>query len=452
MPRRQKLKKSYLSPFQLLVIFYFLVITVSALFLNLPFAHKPGVDFSLMDGIFTAVSAVSVTGLTVVSIADTFSVAGTFILLIVIQIGGIGIMTMSTFLWLIFGKKIGLKERQLIMADHNQLALAGLVDLMKQIFLLMLVIEFVGFLILGTYYLMYFPTAKEAYYQALFATISATTNSGFDITGQSLLPFQHDYFVQIVHMILMVLGAIGFPVLIEVKRFFQHKRNNAIPYRFSLFTKLTTTTYFGLAVVGFLLIFFLETNHAFANKTWDDRVFTSLFQSITTRSSGFSTIDMNEFSLATQLVLIALMFIGASPNSVGGGIRTTTFAILLLGIYFFAKGRRSIKIFRREVHEEDIMKAFVVGTVAILLFASAVIFLAVTEPFSLMEIMFEVASAFGTCGLSLGITPYLSTSGKVVIMLLMFIGRIGLVTLLFLLREKAIKEHYHYPKERVVIG
>ena len=438
MPRRQKLKKSYLSPFQLLVIFYFLVITVSALFLNLPFAHKPGVDFSLMDGIFTAVSAVSVTGLTVVSIADTFSVAGTFILLIVIQIGGIGIMTMSTFLWLIFGKKIGLKERQLIMADHNQLALAGLVDLMKQIFLLMLVIEFVGFLILGTYYLMYFPTAKEAYYHALFATISATTNSGFDITGQSLLPFQHDYFVQIVHMILMVLGAIGFPVLIEVKRFFQHKRNNAIPYRFSLFTKLTTTTYFGLAVI--------------ANKTWDDRVFTSLFQSITTRSSGFSTIDMNEFSLATQLVLIALMFIGASPNSVGGGIRTTTFAILLLGIYFFAKGRRSIKIFRREVHEEDIMKAFVVGMVAILLFASAVIFLAVTEPFSLTEIMFEVASAFGTCGLSLGITPYLSTSGKVVIMLLMFIGRIGLVTLLFLLREKAIKEHYHYPKERVVIG
>lgn len=452
MARNRTIKKSVLSPFHLIVLFYFIAVSAAGLLLSLPFAHKPGVELSAMESIFTAVSAVSVTGLTVVSIADTFSAAGIIVILIVIQIGGIGIMTMSTFLWLIFGKKIGLKERQLIMADHNQPTLAGLVRLMKQILSVLLFIELIGFLILGTYYLTYFPTAKEAYYHALFAAISATTNTGFDITGESLIPFQRDYIVQIIHMILIVSGAIGFPVLIEVKRFFQHRREQVYPYRFSLFAKLAATAYFSLAAVGFLLILFLEHQHFFINKSWEERFFHSLFQSITTRSAGLSTVDVSEFSLATKLVLIALMFIGASPNSVGGGIRTTTFAIILLAIFFYAKGRRSIKIFQREVHDEDVMKAFVVAAAALLLFVGSVIFLSFTEPFSLVEIMFEAASAFGTCGLSLGITPFLSASGKIVIMLLMFIGRIGLVTLLFLLRERTIKENYHYPKEKVIIG
>lgn len=440
------------SPFQILVLFYFAAVSISAFLLSLPIFHQPGVDFSMMDAIFTAVSAVSVTGLTVVSIVDTFNPLGTFVLLFIIQIGGIGLMTISTFIWLILGKKIGLKERQLIMADQNQSSLAGLVELMKQILYLILAIEAVGFFILGTYYLTYFPTAAEAFYHAMFATISATTNAGFDITGQSLIPFAHDYFVQIVHMMLMILGAIGFPVLIEVKRYFQHRRKHAYPYRFSLFAKLTTSTYFILVIAGFLLFLLIENDGLFAGKVWHDRLFASLFQSVTSRSSGLTTFDVSELTLASQFVLIILMFIGASPSSVGGGIRTTTFAVILLAIYFFAKGRNSIKVFHREIHHEDVTKAFVVASVAILLFVSSVCFLAYTEPFTLTEIMFEAASAFGTCGLSLGITPELSTSGKIVIMILMFIGRIGIVTLLFLIRGKGIKEPYHYPKERVIIG
>lgn len=440
------------SPFQILVLFYFAAVSISAFLLSLPIFHQPGVDFSMMDAIFTAVSAVSVTGLTVVSIVDTFNPLGTFVLLFIIQIGGIGLMTISTFIWLILGKKIGLKERQLIMADQNQSSLAGLVELMKQILYLILAIEAVGFFILGTYYLTYFPTAAEAFYHAMFATISATTNTGFDITGQSLIPFAHDYFVQIVHMMLMILGAIGFPVLIEVKRYFQHRRKHAYPYRFSLFAKLTTSTYFILVIAGVLLFLLIENDGLFAGKVWHDRLFASLFQSVTSRSSGLTTFDVSELTLASQFVLIILMFIGASPSSVGGGIRTTTFAVILLAIYFFAKGRNSIKVFHREIHHEDVTKAFVVASVAILLFVSSVCFLAYTEPFTLTEIMFEAASAFGTCGLSLGITPELSTSGKIVIMILMFIGRIGIVTLLFLIRGKGIKEPYHYPKERVIIG
>ncbi|PWA11108.1 Ktr system potassium uptake protein D [Pueribacillus theae] len=447
----RRMKSNHLSSFQLLVIFYFSAVSISAILLSLPFAHKPGVEFSVMDGIFTAVSAVSVTGLTVVSIADTFSVAGTFVILIVIQIGGLGLMTMSTFIWILVGKKIGLKERQLIMADQNQPTLSGLVNLMKQILLLILTIEFIGFLILGTYYLTYFPTWQEAYYQALFATISATTNTGFDITGNSLLPFAHDYFVQFIHMVLIILGAIGFPVLIEIKRFFQHKKKSE-PYRFSLFTKLTTSTYFILIAVGFLLILVLEWTHFFVGKSWHESFFYALFQSVTTRSSGLSTLDVSEFTLATQLILSVSMFIGASPSSVGGGIRTTTFAIVLLAIFFYAKGKGSIKVFNREIYEDDMRKAFVVSAVAVLLFVVAVIILSITEQLSLMPIIFEVASAFGTCGLSLGITPELSTIGKIVIMSLMFIGRIGLVTLVFLIRGKEITEKYHYPKERVIIG
>ena len=444
-------KSIQLSPFQLIVFFYFSTVTLSAILLSLPVAHKPETEWSFIDALFTAVSAVSVTGLTVVSTADTFSTTGIFLLAIVLQIGGVGIMALSTLVWLLFGKKIGLKERQLIMADQNRMALAGLVRLMKQILILILLIELIGTLILGTYFLTVFPTWQEAFYHAFFAAVSATTNAGFDITGASLEPFAHDYFVQFIVILLIILGSIGFPVLIEVKDFLMNKKSD-LPYRFSLFTKLTTVTFFSLVAVGFLLILFLELNHFFKGQTWHEVLFFSLFQSVTTRSAGLSTMDVGEFSEATQLVLSFLMFIGASPSSTGGGIRTTTFAIILLAIFFFAKGNESIKVFNREIHHEDIIKAFVVLSVAILLCATAVVMLALMEDLPLISIIFEVSSAFGTCGLSMGITDDLSTTGKTIIMFLMFFGRVGLVPLLFLIRGKGVSDKYHYPKERVIIG
>ncbi|MDQ0162284.1 potassium uptake TrkH family protein [Bacillus alveayuensis] len=440
-----------LSPPQLIVTFYFLAVTVSFLLLSLPFARKPGVEWSFIDSLFTAVSAVSVTGLTTVSTADTFSVPGIFLLAFVLQFGGIGIMTLGTFIWLIFGKKIGLKERRLIMQDQNQSSLAGLVNLMRQILTIILMIELIGTVVLGTYFLNYYPTWQEAFLQGFFASVSATTNAGFDITGDSLVPFANDYFVQIVNFILLTLGAIGFPVLIEVKNFMIYKKQQ-YRYRFSLYTKLTTTTFFGLLIFGTFAIMLIEIHHFFADKTWHESFFYAFFQSATTRSAGLATMDVSQFSEPTLLILCFLMFIGASPSSVGGGIRTTTFAIVLLVLLHFARGSRTVKVFRREIHQVDIMKSLVVTIVALIICFTAVIVLMITEPFGLLPILFEVCSAFGTTGLSMGITSQLSTTGKIVIMIIMFIGRIGILSFLFMLGRREVEAKIHYPKERVIIG
>lgn len=440
-----------LSSVQLIVLFYFLAVMISTVLLLLPAARNPGVELSMVDALFTAASAVSVTGLTVVSTAETFSTTGYFILIFIVQFGGIGIMTLGTFVWLIMGKKIGFKERQLIMIDQNRSTFSGLVQLMREILSIIIAIELVGTLVLGTYFLHYYPTWQEAYLHGLFAAVSAATNAGFDITGQSMIPYAHDYFVQTVHIILVILGAIGFPVLVELKEYVTYKGKG--PYRFSLFTKLTTSTFFLLLGIGTFFIYFFDRHHFFSDKTWHETLFYALFQGVSTRSGGLVTMDLNDFSTPTQLVLAALMFIGASPSSVGSGIRTTTFAIVALSILAYAKGRSTVKVFRKEIHPVDVHRSFIVLTVAVFLCAVSFIMLASTEPsLSLTAIVFEVCSAFGTTGLSLGITPELSTVGKLLLIALMFIGRIGIFSLLFLIRGKEIKENVHYPQERVIIG
>ncbi|RRD99943.1 TrkH family potassium uptake protein [Bacillus licheniformis] len=438
-----------LSPVQLIALYYFLAVTVSVVLLSLPVAHKNNVEWSFIDALFTAVSAVSVTGLTVVDTADTFSTAGIWILAFVLQFGGIGVMALGTFVWLIFGKRIGLKERRLIMTDQNQSNLSGLVKLMKHVLGLILLIELFGGLILGTYFLKYFETPGEAFMHGFFTSISATTNGGFDITGNSLIPFQHDYFVQFIVMMLIILGAIGFPVLIEVKDFLLSKE---LKFSFSLFTKLTSVTFFLLVIGGAIGIFAMEARFAFSGKSWHEVFFFSLFQSTTTRSGGLATIDISQFTHTTILFMCMLMFIGASPSSVGGGIRTTTFALNLLALFHFARGNKSVKVFKRELHQADLMKSLIVTLMAVILVFVSTLILTVTEKHSLLELLFEVCSAFGTTGLSMGITPDLSTIGKSVIILLMFIGRIGIVTLLYLFGRKEIEANYHYPKERIIIG
>lgn len=446
--RKKNLLK--LTSVQLIVLYYLSSILFSTLLLSLPVAHKPGVTLRFIDALFTAVSAISVTGLTVVPIVDTFSVTGYFLLMFVMQFGGIGIMTLGTFIWLIIGKKIGFKERLLIKIDHNQSTFSGLVYLAKQILYLILMIEAAGAVILGTYFLKYFSTWQEAFLNGLFVSISATTNAGFDITGASFTPFAHDYFVQFITMLLIMLGAIGFPVLIEVKHYLTHK--GKYPFHFSLFTKITATTFFALVVFGTLVFLMFEWNHFYVGKNWHEALFYSLFQSVTTRSAGLATLDITQFREPTVLIMAILMFIGASPSSVGGGIRTTTFAIMCLSIIFYAKGRNTIKVFNREIDPLDITKAFVVISTALILCGTAVTILSYLESFPILPIIFEVASAFGTCGLSMGITPDLSILGKLVIIALMFIGRIGIFSFLFLIRGQEKEEKYHFPKEKIIIG
>ena len=441
-----------ISPVRTLLLFYFLAVIFSTILLLLPIAYQDGVQISLVDTIFTAVSALSVTGLSTVTIADTFSTIGIIFIAIILQLGAVGVMAIGTLIWLLLGRKIGLKERRLIMTDQNQTAFSGMVSLIKQIIIVLLSIELISFIVLGTYYLQYFPTAKEAYLNGFFGTISAVSNGGFDITGESLIPYKGDYFIQFITMLLIILGAIGFPVLIEVKGFLLKENSGHQKQRFSLFTKLTTTTFLILIILGALFIYLLDMNHYFADKSWHATLFYSLFQSVTTRSGGLSTMDVSQLTESNHLFMSLLMFIGASPSSAGGGIRTTTFALVVIFIITYARGGQSIRIFKREIHDEDLLKAVTVTLMAIgLVFISGVV-ITIIEPFTVTEIFFDVTSAFGTVGLSLGITSELTTFSKIILMVLMFIGRIGILTFLFTFKSNKKVGNYHYPKERIIIG
>ncbi len=443
------------SPVQVIAGYYLLAVVISILLFNLPAVHKPGVHVSFIDTVFTAVSVVSDTGLTVFNISETYSLFGYFVIMIVLQFGGIGIMAMSTFFWLLLGKKIGLRERRLIMVDNNQYALSGLVQLVKEILKMVLLTELVGAVILGLYFMKYFPSGKEAFLQGLFAAVSATTNAGLDITGESLIPFAGDYFVQIIVIVLIIFGSIGFPVVIEVKSYFLNKRRKSrISFRFSLFAKMTTITYGILFIAGTVLILLLEWQNYFRHLSWHKSFFYALFQSATTRSAGLTTMDITEFSVPTLLIMSVFMFIGGSPNSVGGGIRTTTFALNMLFVYHFAKGNRDIKIFNREIHQDDIMKSFAITILAVMMCCISVVLISISDKQQdLMAILLEVCSAFGTVGLSLGITPDLSVLSKCILMILMFVGRIGLTSFLLIMGgNNKGKANYHYPVERVITG
>lgn len=442
----------FLTPFRIIIFSYIVAMFVFSLFLYLPISHLPGIDVSYSEALFTSVSAVSVTGLTVVNIPETYSYVGIAFLSIAVQLGGIGIMTLGTFIWMILGRKIVLSQRMLIMVDQNQSNFSGLVNLMRGILFVALAIELIGALILGTYYINYFDTVGEAYYQGTFASLTAFTNAGFDVTGQSLIPFANDYFVQLIVILLIFAGAIGFPVLMELKQYFSKTEPN---FKFSLFTKIATSTYFIIFLFGFISIWALEIGHFYVGLEWHQQLFYSLFNSATARSGGLATMEMSDLSLATLLLMSGLMIIGASPSSVGGGIRTTTLAVMFLTIRSFALGKTDVKVFGREIHREDQQKAFIVLSVFIVMLFSAIIFMTVFEnsnDVALMAIIFEASSAFGTCGLSMGITPDLSKPSQAILMILMFIGRVGLIAFLFSVRKKETKSYYKYPTERIIIG
>jgi Trk-type K+ transport system membrane component len=451
-PKKPFSKKKELSTIQLIVIFYLSALIISTLLLKIPLAHRENASISYIDALFTSASAVSVTGLSVISLKDTFNHFGIFLLCIILQIGGLGVMSLSTFLWIMIGKKVGLKERQLIMVDQNQSNLSGLVQLAKRVFITIISVEIIGGIILGLRFLNYYESPLSAFKQGFFGSISATTNAGFDITGSSLIPFNNDYFAQTVIIFLMIIGAIGFPVIVEVYEFFLSLKSKK-RYHFTLFTKLTTSTFVILTIVGGLIIYLLDSYHFFADKSWHETFFYSLFNSVTTKSAGLATMDINEFTVSNQLFMSVLMFIGGSPSSASGGIRTTTFAIVLLAIFFYARGKGSIKVFRRELHTEDVIKSFIVISTAAALCLLSILILSITEKGTLIQVVFEVTSAFGTNGLSMGLTPLLTTFGKILIILLMFIGRLGIVTCLLILRGKDnSQEKIHYPKEKVTIG
>ncbi|WP_078393942.1 TrkH family potassium uptake protein [Shouchella patagoniensis] len=442
------------NPFRLIVLSYLVTMLIFSVLLYMPIFHEPGVALSYRDALFTAVSAVSVTGLVTINVVETFNWGGILVLALAIQLGGVGIMTLGTFAWMILGKRVNLSQRLLIMVDQNRVQnqFSGLVKLMRSLLFIALSIEGVAAIIMGIYYLRFFDNAMEAFIQGAFASLSAFTNAGFDLTGQSLIPFVDDYFVQLVTVLLIFAGSIGFPVLLECIEFIRRRDRS---FKFSLFTKLTTSTYFIVFFIGAVGIWFLERNLSLASLNWHEQISQAIFFSATTRSAGLSTVDLNAFHMPMLLFLSCLMMIGASPSSVGGGIRTTTLGVMVLTIKSFTLGRKDVQVFGRRIHEEDQRKSFVVLSIfAFMLIAAVIIIMAFEQDrgITLVAVLVETASAFGTCGLTMGITSELTLPSQFVLMALMLVGRVGIVALLFSFRQHEEPGQYRYPTERIIIG
>ncbi|HBL1930062.1 TrkH family potassium uptake protein [Enterococcus faecium] len=454
--RGQKFAANHFSSIQIIVFYYILMTVLSLVLFYMPIFREPDSHVSFLDMLFMAISTVSVTGLSTFDINSVFNDNGIILLEILFQVGGLGIMMISTAFVIFSKRRITLKQRQLIMTDMNQPRLSGIVRLIRITFAILIWFQllFGTFFSIYFYYRGYFDRWRDAVFYGFYQAISAVTNSGFDVTGDSIKPFAHDYFFLILIMFLIFVGGIGFPVLMECREWLLYKRSNAkLPFRFSLFTKLAVLAFVILFVSGTVLIYLLEKDHLFQDSNMSVKWINSMFYSITTRNAGLQIHDLGDFQITTLIIFSLLMFIGCSPSSVGGGIRTTTVAIIGLYLYSFLKSEDNINIFGRRIDQDDVRKSVVVFMLSLGMCFFCIVFLSATEEQTLISIIIEVTSAFGTTGLSLGITGDLSVVGKITIATLMFIGRIGMLYTLMLFVPKETRDlGYEYPSEKIIIG
>jgi trk system potassium uptake protein TrkH len=440
-----------LKPAQILVIGFAVTILVGTFLLMLPISTQVGHTTAFIDALFTSTSAVCVTGLVVVDTGTYWSVFGKTVILVLIQIGGLGFMTMTTMGAILLGKKIGLKNRLLMQEALNQFSISGVIRLTRNIVLMTFFFETVGAIFLSIRFIPQMG-AKNGIYYAIFHSVSAFCNAGFDIMGNgvSLVNYATDPLVMLVVSALIIIGGLGFAVLADLTRTQTFKR-------LTLHSKVVLTMTGLLLVVGFVGIFGLEfTNpQTIGNFSLPGKLLASFFHSVTPRTAGFNSLPMAEMNTSTKLLTMMLMFIGGSPSSTAGGIKTTTFAIVLLSIASVFSGKEDIEFSRRRISRQNVDRGLAIFLVSILWVSFMLLALIVAEPnFSFETLAFEAISAFGTVGLSLGITSLLSAAGKFIIILLMFFGRVGPLTIVFAIsnRSQSSKSLIRYPEGKVIVG
>lgn len=440
-----EIKLNMLTSGQFLALGYIIVITVGSIFLLLPMSTVVGENTSVLQAVFTATSATAVTGLIVVDTVEHWTTFGQIVIMSLIQIGGFGFMTSSTLLFFLFGRRMSLRERLIIMEDINYNKISGVIALSKYIIITTFIIELMGAVLLFLPFQRIMPISKALFY-SLFHSISAFNNAGFDLFGNSLENFVTNVTINIVIIALIVLGGLGFIVMDELF----HKKNYK---NLSLHSKLVISITVILLIIGSLSIFILEYDNpsTIGNLSLKGKVLASFFQGVTPRTAGFNTVPIARFHDASLFIMILLMFIGASPGSTGGGVKTTTAGTLLVVVYNMAARKEDMEIFKRRLKKKAIFKALTVVIISLLLIVSVTMILTFSEDFSFIQIFFEVFSAFGTVGLSTGITVELTTIGRIFIIFTMFVGRVGPFTLALAIGRRYNKG-IRYPEEDILIG
>jgi trk system potassium uptake protein TrkH len=431
---------------QIVAFSFLFVILVGTGFLLLPRATPQKISF--IDALFTATSATCVTGLIVVDTGSFFSQFGQVVILLLIQIGGLGLMTMTAFFSLILGRGMSVKESVLMSDVLSSRTLSRVSHLIVSILTLTVIFEALGVL---AFYFSWagvegFEHGPLIYY-SIFHSVSAFCNAGFSLFRDSFVGFQGSLGHNVTLTSLIIIGGLGFTVIVNLFRFVIFKRE-----RLSLQTKLVLTVTASLITIGTILILATEWNKSLEELPLFNRIMAAYFQSVTTRTAGFNTINIGGLTNACYLLMMVLMFIGASPGSTGGGIKTSTFGIFLGSVWSMLRGRDSVEMFKRNVPRDVVDKALSVIILALMLLATFGFILLFTQKGDPVDLLFELLSAFGTVGLSAGVTRNLTTLGKAVIIMTMFIGRIGPLTLALAIGQRRESVAYEYPDEAVMIG
>lgn len=439
-----------LSKVQTIALGFFLIIVVGTILLMLPIASRDGHSTGFLNALFTATSSTCVTGLVVVDTYTNWTLFGQVVIIGLIQIGGLGFITIGMFFSIFLKRKIGLKERNLIQESVNTLQISGMVRLVKKIVCYSLVFEGIGALLLMIRFIPRFGWLKGIWY-GIFHSISAFCNAGFDLMGQfepysSLTMYYDDILVNVVIMLLIVIGGIGFIVWDDISK---HKWQIK---KYMLHTKIVLSTT-GILILGGALCFYLfERNNLLLGMDVQGQVLSSFFGSVTPRTAGFNTTDTGAYTEATRMLTVILMFIGGSPGSTAGGIKTTTMMVILLYIWSNLRNKKGLNIFGRRLDEDAIKKASTVFFINLILAAACATIMCALEAVPLSDIMMEVFSAIGTVGISTGITRDITTVSKYILILLMYCGRIGSMSFALSFTEKKRSNPVQLPVERITIG
>jgi Trk-type K+ transport system membrane component len=459
---RVSYKRTTLNPAQLFLISFIVIILGGTLLLSLPGATHEGIG--LLDALFTATSAVCVTGLIVVDTATHFTLFGQSILLFLIQIGGLGILTFVSYFSYFFKGEISYEKQIAINQINSSGAIGKELGLLKSILIITLSIEaFSALLIFYNTDPTAFASISERVFFSVFHAVSAFCNAGFSTLSDSLMQggFQFNYGLQLAIILTFILGGLGFPIVSNIVSYLSYKTKGVFsffdkptyrPWVLTLNSRIALITTIVLTIGGTLVFFGLEKDGVLSSHSGFGKLVTALFGATTPRTAGFNTVDASHFRFPTLLLTMFLMWVGASPKSTGGGIKTSTLAIAILNILSLARGRERIELYRREIVEVTVKRAFAMISLSIIVIAIGVLGISAFEPdLTMIEIAFESVSAYSTTGLSMGITSSLSPISKFIIIILMFVGRVSALTVLIAIFRNVINQNYRYPKEEITI-
>jgi Trk-type K+ transport system membrane component len=462
--QRLNLTRTYFNPAQIFILSFLTIIILGSLLLMLPKATHNGISF--VDALFTSTSAVCVTGLIVVDTATYFTLFGQSIILFLIQIGGLGILTFASYFSYFF-KGGSTYENQLTLSEMtNSQKIGDVFSTLKSIIVITAIVEstaavFIFFTLDNT---LFYNFSEKAFF-SIFHSISAFCNAGFSTLGNSIYEtgFKFNYPLQLIIIFTFVLGGLGFPIVVNIVRFIKHRLINMLrfnakakthkPWVLNMNSRITLVTTFSLTAIAFILFLLLEYNNTLAEHSFFGKLVNALFGAATPRTAGFNSVDMTALAFPTVMITFLLMWIGASPASTGGGIKTSTFAIATLNILSLAKGKQRIEVFRREIADISVKRAFATIALSLIVIGSGIVLITIFDPEKgLLNIAFESFSAYSTVELSLGITGNLSTVSKCIVIAIMFVGRVSMLSVIVAVFKKIKHKNYRYPSEEITIN